>query len=76
MSDAKIVWDQSFQLTENFRVGVKVYAVEPTEKYPEGIKARFVLIDVERNLPRLLVDNQAHTDFISTRAYPKTKRPA
>ena len=30
MGDAKLVWDQSFQLTENFRVEVKVYEVEPT----------------------------------------------
>ena len=73
MGDAKLVWDQSFQLTENLRVEVKVYEVEPTEKYPEGIKARFVLIDMERNLARLLVDNHVPCGFHIHTGLPEDK---
>ena len=61
MGDAKVLWDQTFQLTESFRVEARVYEIEPNEKYPEGIKAKFVLVDIERNVARLLVDN--HTPF-------------
>ena len=73
MGDAKLIWDQSFQLTENFRVEVKVYEVEPKEKYPEGVKARFVLIDMERNLARLLVDNHAPYGFHIHTGLPEDK---
>ncbi len=73
MGDAKIIWDQSFQLAENFRVELKVYEVKPTEKYPEGIKARFVLIDMERNHARLLIDNHAPFGFHIHTGLPEDK---
>lgn len=73
MGEAKIVWDQLFQLTESFRVEIKVYEVEPTEKYPEGIKARFVLIDIEINVARLLVDNHAPYGFHIHTGLPENK---
>jgi hypothetical protein len=42
---------------------MKVLAVEPIPKYPEGINATFVLIDTKLGLPRLLVDNHAPFGF-------------
>ena len=41
----------------------KVYDVGDSKKHPEGVKAKFVLIDLERNTPRLLVDNHAPFGF-------------
>ncbi len=41
----------------------KVYEVSKSKKHPEGVKAKFVLIDIERNAPRLLVDNHAPFGF-------------
>jgi len=73
MSDGSLVWDQSFQLTENFRIEVNVYEVQSTEKFPEGIKARFVLIDTARNLARLLVDNHAPFGFHIHTGLPEDK---
>lgn len=57
------MWDQALQLTAYFRLEAKVCEVKPSEKYPEGFKAKFVLIDVERNVARLLVDNHATFGF-------------
>ena len=73
MGSSSVLWDQSFQLTESFRVEAKVYEIEPTEKYPEGIKARFVLIDVENNLARLLVDNHSPYGFHIHTGLPEDK---
>ncbi|PIT99827.1 MAG: hypothetical protein COT74_08560 [Bdellovibrionales bacterium CG10_big_fil_rev_8_21_14_0_10_45_34] len=76
MGDAKLVWDQSFQLTENYRVELKVYEVEPTEKYPEGIKARFVLIDMGAVTWRdFLLITMHPLGSIFTRDYRRTKQP-
>ena len=42
---------------------VKVYEVEKSKKFPQGIKAKFLLQDVENNSPRLLVDNHEPYGF-------------
>lgn len=36
---------------------IKVIEVPKSDKFPDGIKLRCVLLDVERNVPRLLLDN-------------------
>ena len=44
-------------------VWIKVYEVEKSKRYPEGIKAKFVLQDVEFGFARLLVDNHEPFGF-------------
>lgn len=63
MADATILLDEDLFYTERFRVVLKVYEVEPSKKYPSGIKAGYVLVDVEKNQPRLLVDNHEPFGF-------------
>lgn len=36
---------------------LKVYDVEKSRKFPDGIKAKFVLLDIELGFARLLLDN-------------------
>jgi hypothetical protein len=40
-----------------FLAQIKVIEVPKSDKFPDGIKLRCVLLDVERNVPRLLLDN-------------------
>ncbi len=40
-----------------FQAQVKVIEVPKSAKFPDGIKVRCVLLDVDLNLPRLLLDN-------------------
>ncbi len=40
-----------------FQAQVKVIEVPKSAKFPDGIKVRCVLLDVELSLPRLLLDN-------------------
>lgn len=44
-----------------------------SEKFPDAVKAKFVLIDAERNLPRLLVDNHEPFGFHMHTALPDDK---
>jgi len=47
--------------------------VEVNKKLPEGVKAKFVLIDLEINQPRVLVDNHAPFGFHLHTALPHDK---
>jgi len=58
----KLVYEK-IEISERFRIEIRVYAVRVSVRFPQGIKARFVLIDVERGLPRLVVDNHAPFGF-------------
>ena len=42
---------------------IKVFRVPISKKFPEGIKAKFLLQDVEKKCARLLVDNHAPFGF-------------
>ncbi len=63
MMKAVVLMDHRQSLSERFRVELKVFEVNLCKKYPEGIKARFVLIDVIRKIPRLLIDNHPPFGF-------------
>jgi hypothetical protein len=63
MPEAKVLVNVSYMATEKFRIDLKVYEIEANKKHPEGVKVRFILIDEERKLPRLLVDNHAPFGF-------------
>ena len=63
MGDAKLIWERSFILRGRYKVIAKVYDVGTSKKHPEGVKAKFVLLALEANVPRLLVDNHAPFGF-------------
>src|ERR1035437_8106049 len=42
---------------------IKVYEVQKSKKFPDGIKARFLLQTAEGGAPRLLVDNHEPYGF-------------
>jgi hypothetical protein len=44
-------------------VVIKVYEVQPSEKYPQGIKARYLLQDMSTGRLRLLLDNHEPFGF-------------
>jgi hypothetical protein len=69
MSSKKVILDEKFAINSRYRVILYVLQVYASNKFPQGIKARFVLIDTEGNFPRLLLDNHEpfgfhmHTDL-------------
>ena len=63
MSDAKILLDDEIEISECWKVSLKAYSVLKNKKYPEGIKVRFVLLDLELKVARLLVDNHEPYGF-------------
>lgn len=40
-----------------FEARIKVLDVQMSQKYPDGIKLKCVLIEVEKGVPRVLLDN-------------------
>ena len=44
-------------------VDIKVFKVTKSKKFPYGIKAKYILRDVENQLPRLLIDNHEPFGF-------------
>lgn len=73
MPKAKILMDLEFGFLERFWVKLKVFQFEPDEKYPQGIKARFVLVDTVRKVPLLLVDNHEPFGFHVHEELPENK---
>ena len=73
MNKSLIIMDQILEISERFRVELKVYEVKSSKKYPDGIKVRFVLIDVIRKVPRLLLDNHSPYGFHVHEELPKHK---
>ena len=63
MGKSKCLLSQEIDISDKFRVELKVFEVEVSKKYPEGVKARFVLIDTFNNKPVLLIDNHAPFSF-------------
>lgn len=55
---ARILKDEIIMFADGrFLAQIKVIEVPKSDKFPDGIKLRCVLLDVERNVPRLLLDN-------------------
>lgn len=73
MAKALIVLNQVLDISERFRVELKVFEVEASAKYPEGIKVRFVLIDVIHKVARLLIDNHEPFGFHVHEELPENK---
>lgn len=73
MSGTRVLLSESISISERFRVELKVYEVDSSKKYPEGIKAKFVLIDVINKQPLLLVDNHEPYGFHIHEELPDNK---
>ena len=52
---------------------IKVYKVKVSEKFPDGIKAKFVLVDVQTGSARLLIDNHQPYGFHIHSELPRQK---
>ncbi len=63
MADIVVLIDEDLTLSERFRVELRAYKVKPSGRYPEGVKVRYVLIDVIKSKPRILVDNHSPYGF-------------
>ena len=63
MAQSRIILSEAFALNNRYRVVLTVLEVTKSRKFPEGVKAKFVLIDVEGNFARLLVDNHEPYGF-------------
>lgn len=55
--------DQKLVVSRRFTVLIKVQQVSKTQRFPDGIKARYVLLDHELGKPRLLIDHHAPLGF-------------
>jgi len=63
LGKAEIIVDKNEDISERYRAELLVWRVEPNVKYPEGVKARFALIDKILGVARLVVDNHAPFGF-------------
>lgn len=53
MAKSEVLLHQILNVGDHLRVELRVYKVDQKKKYPEGVKARFVLVDVELGQPLL-----------------------
>ena len=62
---ARVILDQKLVFGEDDRYSVflKIYEVEKSKKFPDGIKAKFVMVDTATNSTCLLVDNHEPYGF-------------
>ncbi len=63
MSTSKIIINERFAISSRYNIVLYVLEVAVSQKFPMGIKAKFALIDVEKNIPRLLLDNHEPFGF-------------
>lgn len=53
---------------------VVVYEVSKSKKFPQGIKAKYLLQDIEQGFPRLLIDNHEPYGFHMHTRLPEDKK--
>lgn len=70
---AELLWNQNFIVTERFRAEVRLWKVPSGEKFPDGLKAKFVLIDMKEKCARVLIDNHAPFGFHLHAGLPENK---
>ena len=72
---ATVILDEQ-QILGNGRYNaiIKVYQVKVSPKFPIGIKAKFVLVDMETGATRLLIDNYEPFGFHIHSELPKGKQ--
>jgi hypothetical protein len=73
MTKATLILHQKLEISERFKVELKVFLVDCSEKFPEGIKVSFALLDVFENVLRLLIDNHEPFGFHVHEELPKNR---
>jgi hypothetical protein len=65
MPKAKTILDKQLVVgrRNRYNIYLKVYEVKENEKFPQGIKAKFALINTETGTPVLLIDNHEPYGF-------------
>ena len=73
---AKVIMDQRLVLgkDDRYTVFLKVFEVQKSQKFPDGIKAKFVLVDTLTNSPHLLIDNHEPFGFMCTQYLARVSR--
>ena len=73
---AKLIFDQKVSFSEGrYEVRIVAYTLPKSKKYPDGVKLRCILLDLQENIPRLLLDNHEpfgyhlHTKMPHDKAY-------
>lgn len=58
MASAKLIYDEYIVVANGlYEARITAYEVPNNVKFPDGIKLKCVLLDLQRNVPRLLLDN-------------------
>jgi hypothetical protein len=73
MAKAKVLLEQNLDISARFRVELNIFEVEPSKKFPGGIRVSFALIDAIAKVPRLLIDNHEPFGFHVHSELPKNK---
>jgi hypothetical protein len=73
MAGTGILIDEDFGLNDRYRVVLRAFRVAASKKFPQGVKAKFVLIDVGTKAARLLVDNHEPFGFHMHTELPEDK---
>jgi len=63
MKASLVIHQEEVLLGGKYVVSIKVFAVEKSRKFPDGIKAKYLLQNAEEGVARLLVDNHQPYGF-------------
>ena len=75
MGNSKILRDEVLWLKEaRFEARITVLEVTRSEKFPEGLKVKCVLVDSEKRVPRVLLDNHAPHGYHLHSRLPEDKK--
>ena len=61
----KVLVDIDRKVSATYRIVLKVLEIEPSKLHPEGIKAKYVIINMKANKPVFLIDNHEPFGFHS-----------
>ena len=63
MAAPRTIINETFAISRRYRVILLALEIPVSKKFPTGVKAKFVMIDIEGGFPRLLVDNHEPFGF-------------
>ena len=73
MKASVLVHQEQVLLDGKYVMTVVVYSVEKSKKFPDGIKAKFLLQDAEEGSAKLLIDNHQPYGFHMHTRMPRSK---
>lgn len=73
MADAVVLIDEALSVSARYRAELKAFKVKADAKHPDGVRVRYVLVDVILGSPRILVDNHSPFGFHAHTRLPKDK---